>query len=69
MGKTGAGKPVKADLNERKTSMLLSNPQSELGQKILREKFNLPAPIVPKNRPCGQKTLSAGKLFSAKSNA
>lgn len=68
-GRIGPTKPIKAGLDERKTSMLLGNPQSEMGQKILRERFNLPAPIVPKSRPCGQKAQSAGKLFSSKSNA
>jgi len=59
-------KTVKADLSEKKSSVLMGNPQSELGQKILREKFNLPAPVVNKTRQVGQKELS-GKIFSAKS--
>ena len=64
-----ASKPIRADLNERKSMLLMSNPQSDMGQKILREKFNLPAPVQNKVRQCGQKTDANGKLFSAKSNA
>jgi len=52
-------------VNEKMTA-LISNPQNELGKKILREKFNLPAPTVNKIRQCGQKELS-GKVFSGKS--
>lgn len=49
-----------------KVATLISNPQNELGKKILREKFNLPPPTVNKIRQCGQKEL-AGKVFSGKS--
>ena len=64
--KQGWNKPVKSELSDKKASILMSNPQSELGQKILREKFNLPAPVVNKLRQCGQKD-SNGKIFSCKS--
>lgn len=60
-------KPVKTELTEKKTMKLMANPQSEMGKKILREKFNLPPPIQKRIRSCGQK-LDAGKRpFPAKS--
>lgn len=59
-------RPARNDVTEKRMAALISNPQSELGKKILREKFNLPAPAASKPRQCGQKDL-AGKLFPSKS--
>ena len=60
-------RPGKTDLNDKKVASLISNPQNELGKKILREKFNIPGPVVNKIRQCGQKEFN-GKVFSGKSN-
>ena len=49
-----------------KWASLISNPQNEIGKKILREKFNLPAPTVNRSRTCGKKELS-GKVYTGKS--
>ena len=60
-------KPIRAELLERKSLLLMQNPQSDVGQRLLREKYNLPDPLPLAYRSCGQRTDLSGKVFSAKS--
>jgi hypothetical protein len=66
-GPKDLSKPIKAELLERNSLSLLHNPQSEAGQRLLRDKYNLPEPLPAISRSCGQRSDLNGKLFSAKS--
>jgi hypothetical protein len=60
-------KPIKTEVLDKKASKLISNPQNFFGNQILREKYNLPQPVLSKVRNCGIKMDMGRKLFSAKS--